>query len=182
MTSSNRPTLEDYLTGSLIPDVGAESHRQAVLRFLVEEKGYAREALWADAPIRIRIAGRPYIAKIDLIVKAGQPLQPVMAFKFCAGSLGSREREILAAARIFSSTPIPLAIVSDGRDAVIQDTRTGRACAHGLAALPTPQEAARLLAEQPAEPYPPERLEREKLIFRTYDQDNVNIIRPGDKI
>ena len=176
--SSSPPTLKDYLTGNLIPDVGAESHRQAVLRFLVEEKGYDRKALWVDAPLKLRIGGQPYMAKIDLIVKAGPPLRPVMAFKCCAGSLGSREREILAAARIFDSTPIPLAVVSDGRDAVILDTTTGKLSARGLAALPSPREAARRLTDQPPRPYPKERLEREKLIFRTYDQDNVNIIRP----
>jgi len=178
--SSSPPKLQDYLTGDLIPDVGAESHRQAVLRFLVEEKGYARKALWMDAPLKLIIGGQPYVAKIDLIVKAGNPPRPIMAFKCCAGSLGSREREILAAARIFDSPPIPLAVVSDGREAVILDTATGKLSGHGLAALPTPQEAARRLADNPPRPYPEDRLEREKLIFRTYDQDNVNIIRPGD--
>mgnify|MGYP006287491121 FL=1 len=90
--SENTPTVVDYLTGRRIPDVGAESHRQAVIRFLVEEKGYDREALWVDAPIRTVIAGQPYRARVDLIVKAGDPPRPLMAFKCCAGSLGSRER------------------------------------------------------------------------------------------
>ena len=176
--SSTPPTLKDYLTGADIPDVGAESQRQTVLRFLVEEKGYTRDALWVDAPLHIRIGDSPYTGKIDLIVKAGAPLSPIMAFKCCAGSLGSREREILAAARIFGTTPIPLAVVSDGREAVVLDTATGKPFARGLAALPSPREATHLLAEQPARPFPQERLKREKLIFRTYDQDNVNIIRP----
>jgi len=179
--SSTPPTLKDYLTGAAIPDVGAESHRQTILRFLVEEKGYERDALWVDAPLRIRIGDSPYSGKIDLIVKAGEALRPIMAFKCCAGSLGSREREILAAARIFGATPIPLAVVTDGRQAIILDTATGKPWAQDLAALPSPQEAARLLTERPASPYPEERLKREKLIFRTYDQDNVNIIRPPEE-
>jgi len=106
-----------------------------------------------------------------------------MAFKCCAGSLGSREREILAAARIFGATPIPLAVVTDGHEATVLNTTTGKPWAQGqgLAALPSPTEAARLLAEQPASSYPEERLEREKLVFRTYDQDNVNIIRPPEQ-
>ena len=179
--SSTPPTLKDYLTGTTIPDVGAESHRQRLLRFLVEEKGYDRAALWVDAPLRIRIGDSPYTGKIDLIVKAGAPLRPIMAFKCCAGSLGSREREMLAAARIFGATPIPLAVVTDGHEAVILNTATGKPCAEGLAALPSPQEADRLLAEQSDSPYPKAHLEREKLIFRTYDQDNVNIIRPPEQ-
>ena len=176
--SSTTPTLTDYLTGNSIPDVGAESHRQTVLRFLVEEKGYARDTLWVDAPIHTQIGDSPYHAKIDLIVKAGDPAVPFMAFKCCAGSLGSREREIVAAARIFNKRPIPLAVVSDGRDAILLSTATGKPLSYGLAALPSPAEAAQQLVEQPPEAYPEDRLEREKLIFRTYDQDNVNIIRP----
>jgi hypothetical protein len=179
--SSTLPTLKDYLTGTVIPDVGAENNRQLVLRFLVEKKGYTRDALWVDAPLRIQIGGSPYTGKIDLIVKAGVPLSPIMAFKCCAGSLGSREREILAAARIFGATPIPLAVVTDGHEATILNTTTGKPWAQGLAALPSPTEAARLLAEQPVSAYPQERLEREKLVFRTYDQDNVNIIRPPEQ-
>ena len=175
-------TLTDYLTGATIPDVGAESHRQALLRFLVEEKGYARNALRLDVPMRLVIAGAPYQARIDVIVQAGDPLKPFMAVKCCAGSLGSREREIVAATRIFGEMPIPWAAVSDGRDAIVLDTSTGKPVASGLAALPAPQEAARQLAETTLAPYPPERLAREKLIFRTYDQDNVNIIRPPGEV
>jgi hypothetical protein len=51
--------------------------------------------------------------------------------------------------------------------------------AHGLEALPSPETAARLIAERKPVSYPKDRLEREKLIFRTYDQDNINILRPG---
>jgi len=176
--SSPPPTIEDYLTGNLIPDVGAESHRQTLLRFLVEEKGYARKTFWMDAPIHITIAGSPYHAKMDLIVQAGDPPRPFMAFKCCAGSLGSREREILAAARIFGPTPIPLAVVSDGQDAIVLDTATGKSISRGVKSLPGPREAEKMLADMTPAPYPPDRMEREKLIFRTYDLDNVNIIRP----
>lgn len=179
--STNTPTLTDYLTGRTIPDVGAEHHRQTLLRFLVEEKGHAREALWMDAPLRTVIGGEPYRAKIDLIVQAGTPLKPLMAIKCCAGSLGSREREILAAARIFAKTPIPLAVVSDGRDAILLDTASGKPRAHGLDALPSSSEAAHLADEMTPAVYAKDRLEREKLIFRTYDQDNVNVVRPGEQ-
>ena len=101
-----------------------------------------------------------------------------MAFKCCAGSLGSREREIVAAARIFDAAMIPLAVVSEGRDATVIDTTTGKPISYGLASLPSPQEADHLLAVKTPGPYPDDRLDREKRIFRTYDQDNVNIIRP----
>jgi hypothetical protein len=91
--------------------------------------------------------------------------------------LGSREREVLAAARLLENYQIPLAVVSDGRTAVVLDTRTGRKISEGLKTLPNKAQALEKLASLQLLPYPAERLEREKLIFRTYDVENVNVAR-----
>nr|MDJ0723317.1 hypothetical protein [Desulfobacterales bacterium] len=72
----------------------------------------------------------------------------------------------------------PLAVVSDGRDAVVLDTVSGRRIADGMAAIPDAREAARQMAAWTPVAYPPERLEREKRIFRTYDRENIHITRP----
>jgi hypothetical protein len=100
-----------------------------------------------------------------------------MAIKCAAGSLGSREREILAAARLLEDYQIPLAVVSDGQNAVVFDTLSGRKVGEGLNALPTKAEALKTLETLKLQPYPEERLERERLIFRTYDVENVNVAR-----
>ena len=92
-------------------------------------------------------------------------------------SLGSREREIVAAARILENPPIPLAVVTDGRTAVILDALTGKTTAEGLAAVPDKVRAAEYLRSLPPTVFSAERLRREKLIFRTYDSENVNVAR-----
>ena len=170
--------LKDYLTGKEIPDVGAEANRQAVARYLVDHKGYPKDAVVRDAPLEIDVAGEAYHSRIDLLVMAGQPPRPFMAFKCAAGSLGSREREIVSAGRVYGDHQIPLAVVSDGREAIVMDTVSGRRVASGMEAIPDAREADRQLAGQTPVAYPPERLEREKRIFRTYDRENVNIARP----
>lgn len=175
--------MKDYLTGREIPDVGAEANRQAVARFLVETKGYQAAAIIVDAPLEFEVAGEPYRSRIDLLVMAGQPLRPFMAVKCAAGSLGSREREIVSAARIYdASCQIPLAVVSDGHKATVLDTVSGKKIAAGMTAIPDCQTADLQISRSTPVPYPPERVEREKLIFRSYDQLNVNIARPAKPI
>ena len=170
--------LKDYLTGREMADVGAEANRQALERVLVETKAYLPDDIVVDAPLEIEVAGEPYRSRIDLLVMAGQPPRAFMAIKCAAGSLGSREREIVSAARIYSRYQVPLAVVSDGRNAIVLDTVSGRKIAEGVAAIPDRQAAMAQIAQTIPRAYPRERLEREKLIFRSYDQLNVNVVRP----
>lgn len=168
-------TIVDFVTGEEVPDVGAEANRQAVERILVKEKGFDKADIEVDAAIEIAIAGVPYRSQVDLVVSVDG--NRVMAVKCAAGSLGSREREILAAARLLDRHQLRRAAVSDGKNAVVLETVTGKKVGEGLAALPSKEEARHLLQSTPARALAPERCEREKLIFRSYDSMNVNVRR-----
>lgn len=177
MVQSDKPhdTLTDYLSGRPVPDIGAEANRQAVARFLVEEKGYAKEEILPDFHFTLNIAQERYAGFIDLVAICDGRM--VMAIKCCAGSLGSREREILAAARLATDYQIPLAVVSDGRDATVLETPTGKLAGRGLNAILHRRRIPDMLAAYAFPPLAPERREREKLIFRSYDSMNVNVRR-----
>jgi hypothetical protein len=111
-----------------------------------------------------------------LVEKGGATL--FMAIKCAAGSLGSREREIVAAARLFDENyQIPISAVSDGNTATVLDTVSGKKIGQGLEAIPSKKEAIEALKSMELIPFPKERLERERLIFRTYDNQNVNVQR-----
>ena len=101
----------------------------------------------------------------------------MIAIKCAAASLGSREREILAAARLLDEYQVPFAVVSDGKTAIVLDTAAGKKIGEGLHAIPSKEEALRMQDSLKHLPFPKERLEREKLIFRTYDSMNVNVQR-----
>jgi len=169
--------ITDFVTGREVPNVGAEENRQAVEKFLVEDKGYLKEDIEVDTDFSITVAGEPYHSQVDLVVSAGGGDTRFMVIKCAAGSLGSREREIVAVARLLDEYQIPLAVVSDGRTAIVLEAISGKKIGDGLDAIPTRQEAiARLNAFTP-EGFPGDRREREKLIFRTYDLENVNVQR-----
>lgn len=166
-------TLVDFITGREVPHIGAESNRQAVERFLVEEKGYAKTDIQVDAPIEINVDGEPYSSTIDLLV--GLKGKKVMAVRCVAGSLGSWEREILSAARLLAPYQIPRAIVSDGSKAIVLDTVTGKTMGGEMADIPSKSAAAELVEDTNLQPYPEERVAREKIIFRSYDLMKVNV-------
>jgi hypothetical protein len=165
-------TVIDYITGRPKPDVGAEGNRQLVERLLVEDKGYAKTDIVVDRVLRIEMEEGTYASTVDLVVNVKG--RPYMAIKCAPGSLGSRQREIVAAARLLEGYQIPLAIASSGRDAIIWDTISGRQLGEGLAALPTKTQAEASFDPGFVMPLPPERRKQVQLVYRSYDSMNVN--------
>jgi len=169
---TNPDVIVDFITAEQVPNVGAETNRQQVERYLIEVKGYRREDVIVGAPIDVEIDGDVYRSTVDLIVQIEG--RPFMALKCAAGSLGSREREIVSAARLFCASPLPLAVVSDGTGATVLDAVTGKKAGDGLEAIPTRNQAVILAQADPLPPVAPDRLARERLVFRSYDSMNVN--------
>ena len=101
--------ITDYITGRKVPNVGAEANRQAVERYLVEERGFAKQDIKVSVPIHLQIGEEDYRSCVDLVAVVDG--NPMMVVKCAPGSLGSREREIISAARLLDVCPIPLAIV-----------------------------------------------------------------------
>lgn len=167
--------IVDYITGVRIPDVGAEGVRQQVEKYLVTEKGYQKTDIRVDAPVVLGVRGEVYKSFLDLVVSVEN--KSVMVIKCAAGSLESREREVVSAARILEALPIPRAVVSDGRTAVIYDGVSGKKIAEGLDRIPSRLEAVHLLSEFQPEKIPEKKREKERIIFRSYDSMNVNVCR-----
>ena len=169
--------ITDFISGKEIPNVGAEENRQRVAQFLVNEKGFSKEDIEVDVDIEMTVAGEIYRSQIDLVVSLDGGYSPFMAIKCAAASLGSREREILAASRLLCENQLPFSVVSDGKTAIVLDTVTGKKIGDGLDVIPAKGEALGQLKSYTPLVFPEERREREKLIFRTYDIENVNVQR-----
>lgn len=177
MTNTQKPVtmIKDFVSGHPVPDVGAEENRQAVEKLLVVQKGYLKSDIEVDAPMVLSIAGESYTSALDLLVRVNG--RPFMAMKCAAGSLGSRQREIVAAARLFDTHQIPLAVVSDGEQAIVFDTASGTKIGETPEAIPTREVAQKFLESFTPIIFPEDKIEREKLIFRTYDLENINVRR-----
>ena len=81
------------------------------------------------------IEGETYTSTVDLVVSVHG--KRYMAIKCAPGSLASREREILSAARLLDDHQIPLAVASDGSTSLVWDTISGNSLGQGLDAVPS---------------------------------------------
>lgn len=167
--------ITDFITGEMVPDIGAEANRQDVERFLVNERGFSKEDIEVDVDIEFSVVGESYKSQVDLVVCVDGTRY--MAIKCAAGSLGSREREIIAASRLLESHQLPISVVSDGKTAIVLDTASGKKLGEGLNAVPSKDDLKEKSNSSELIPLPAERLEKEKLIFRSYDVMNVNVQR-----
>lgn len=174
--------MKDYITGKDINNVGSEASRQIFEKFLVEKKGFARKEILVDKPLIVQFKGEDYISAIDLIIFCND--RPFMAVTCVAGSIGSYEREILAGARLVYEFIIPFAVSTDGRNAVIMDTVSGKALSNrtlsgksatqDINALPSRKEAENLMASIKNRVYDPNKIEGEMIIYRSFNLEKVN--------
>jgi hypothetical protein len=166
-------TVIDTVTGKPLPNVGAEANRQAVERILLDKKGYRPSEIEVNPALQVTVGGEPYRTRLDLVVRVKD--MRVMVIQCAAGSLGSRQREVLAASRLLDpDDQIPLAVVSDGRTAIVMDSDSGRTIGEGWEAVPSRSEAEAMVENRTLQPFPAERREKESIIFRSYDIMNVN--------
>ena len=167
--------ITDFVTGKEVPNIGAEEIRQQVERFLVETKGYDKDDIEVDADLAFTIENEPVQSNVDLVVNVGG--RRFMVVKCAPGSLGSRQRETLAAARLLDAYQIPFSVVTDGKNAELLDTVTGEVLGQGMAVIPSKDQAVEKSKAIECLPYPEAKLQREKIIFRSYDEMNVNVQR-----
>jgi len=162
-------TCADFITGESIVDTDDERCRQELARFLVEEKGYARRDLEPRLCIETLYSGQFVTSTIDITVReAGKRF---MILRFAPGSIVTRERSAIAAARILEPLyQIPLAVVTNSREAEILDTYTGKIIREGLDNIPGKKEAGELVKTLRFEPFADEtKKDRERRILNAYD-------------
>ncbi len=164
-------TLLDYLTGEELPDTDDERVRQELARMFVEELGYSREELQPRLQIRSEFNNNQVISTIELLVTVDE--KRVMIVRYGPGSLVTREKAAIAAARILDPDyRIPLAVVTNGRDAELMETGRGKVLAAGMQGIPSREEVLELARVYGFIPYP-DKEEREKAlrILNVFDEE-----------
>lgn len=162
-------SLRDYLTGEELTDTDDERNRQQLARMMVEEKGYAKEDLEPRRFIETFFSAQFIRSTIELTVSLEG--KRFMIIRYGPGSLVTRERSAIAAARVLENQyQIPLAVVTNGRDAELLDTATGQVLATGMEAIPDYRQARELLPTLVfREGMEGKKRERELRILNTFD-------------
>ncbi len=144
--------LRDYLTGRSLPDTDDERVRQELARLLVEQLGYAKQELEPRLTI-VSEYGNRVVTTIDLTARING--RRLFILRYGPGSLVTREKAAIAAARILDSDyRIPLAIVTNGRDAELLETTHGKVSATGMGCIPSRQQAEEIVQTIVFEPFP----------------------------
>jgi hypothetical protein len=145
----------------------AADARKMVFYLLVEKKGYLPEDIEKRVVFELKLGQETAYSSVDFLISiAGKK---AMVIKCAAGSLSSRERQALAAARLIGSTPVPVAVVADPLNAEVLDVATGKVVGEGFGAIPVRDRIIQLLSEYSFTPLSPERLEKEKRILLAFD-------------
>jgi ABC-type glutathione transport system ATPase component len=155
----------------------AAAVRRLALRLLLDEKDFSPAEVRQDVHYTVELGEEKIESRIDLVVSADG--KDAMIVKCAPGSLDSRQRQAIAAARVFGN--IPVAVVMDPQTAQVLDAHTGKVIGEGYEAIPKRGELARILASAGRAPaLPPGRLEKEKRILLAFDAIQCCIPRGAD--
>jgi len=110
----------DFITGETLVDTIDERARQQIARFLVEEKGYLKNDIEVRRRITLDIDGNSGAFIVNFLIRLeGKAFMIVI---FGPGSLVTRERPALAAARLVEIYEVPFTVVTNGKGAELKDS------------------------------------------------------------
>lgn len=162
-------TLEDFITGKTIEDNHDEQYRQKIARLLVHGKGYRKTDIEKDHRFLIVAGEKRAMARADLLVSLYG--RYCMLIKYGPGSILTRQRPTLSAARVIAPYTIPVAVATNGEDAAIMDVSAGKVIAMGIAAIPNREELARRVKNLSFDPVPPKQAGMESRILHAFEVD-----------
>jgi len=145
----------------------AAEARKIVEYLLLEKKGYQPADIQKRVVFPMELDRERASSSVDFLVTVGG--KKAMIIKCSSGSLTSRERQAVAAARVISSPPIPIAVVADPVGAEVLDVATGKVVGEGFGAIPIKEQLLQMLSEPQPLPLSPERTEKEKRILLAFD-------------
>nr|WP_321257668.1 type I restriction enzyme HsdR N-terminal domain-containing protein [uncultured Pseudodesulfovibrio sp.] len=160
-------TLRDYLSGEEIDETTFEEFRQLLVKLLVEEKGYPKERIKAKVLLSYTVDGEEFERPVDYVLYDEQG-KPIFIIIFCAGNVGTFERETVCAARLIDGGPVPYALVTDTMDASLMDVKSGERIAQSMDAVPDFTDLVEMVSKVEMKPLTDEQREKQTRVFHTY--------------
>jgi hypothetical protein len=145
----------------------ANAVRHIAERLLFGEKGYAEADVRKNYTFTVALPDEKVESSVDFLVTVSG--RNAMVVKCASGSLSSRERHVVAAARVVADAPVPVAVVMDPMSAVVLDALAGKVTGEGFDAIPSKEQLAAIVTGKDIKPIAPEKLEREKRVLLAFD-------------
>ena len=145
----------------------ANDARKMVGFLLLDKKGFGPGEVRKGLAFEVTLGHEAFWSSADFIVSVNGRMG--MIIKCAAGSLDSRERQAVAAARVIASPPLPVAVVADPVTAEVLDVASGKVIGEGFGAIPTREQLEVILEQKVMQSLDAKRLEKEKRILLAFD-------------
>lgn len=159
--------LTDYLTGQTLPDTHDERLIQNISRFLVEDKGFSKNDILTRQKMSVTIGKKTGMITVHFIIQIDQIAFVVVMYG--PGSIVTRQRPTISVARLFGDSIIPYAIITNGKEANLMETKSGKVIGKDLNSIFSKDEAIDLLKNFHLGTLTTERREKEQRILYTMD-------------
>jgi hypothetical protein len=153
----------DFITGRTIPDTHDERIRQGIAKLLVDVKGFDKSDILPPKELTLNVDHKTGYVHIDFMIQLGGKY--CMIVMYGPGSLVTRQRPTLAAARLVADHLVPFAVITNGKDAIVMDSASGSVVGEGLDAIPTKQQLLEILKQMIFHHISDEQLEKEMRIL-----------------
>ncbi len=162
--------IKDFITGKILDDTHDERYRQKLAKLLINSKGYLKREVQPRFELLVKAGDKKAIIRVDYVVEISKRV--CMIIKYGPGSLITRHRSVLSAARLVAPYQVPIAVVTNGEDADILDGATGAVIARGLAQIPAKSELTEKVANANFTIISEKRAEMEARVLYCYEVDD----------
>jgi hypothetical protein len=160
--------LTDYLTGQILPDTHDERLIQKISHFLIDDKGYCRNDILTRKKMSLTVDGKTATVTVHFILQIDHVFFTVIMYG--PGSIVTRQRPTIAVARLFEKDyMIPFSVITNGKDANLMDTKSGKVIGKDLSSIFSKDETVALLKDFHLETLTRDRREKEQRILYTMD-------------
>ncbi len=165
---SREEKINNILKQEILDGDGLADEARKMIEYLLrEKKGYQQEDVRKGVSFDVKLGQETASSSVDFLVSIDG--RKAMLVKCSSGSLTSRERQAVAAARVLDSPPVPFAVVADPITAEVLDTATGKVIGEGFGAIPVREQLVELLSKMDPSALSVERIEKEKRILLAFD-------------
>lgn len=142
--------LEDFITGEIVADTHDERFRQKIAKLLVESCNFDKVQIKKNVVQIIQAGNKKARIKIDFLVESHGKI--IMLVKYNPGSIITRRQTCIALSRIAAPYQIPMAVMTNGKDAEIIDPVKKEVIRTGLDSLPKASELEELMLKHSFKP------------------------------
>jgi len=177
--SSREAKIQDILEQEIQDGEDLANDARKLIGYLLrDKKGFGPEDVRQGLAFEVPLGQEIFWSSADFLVSVNGRMG--MVIKCAAGSLDSRERQAVAAARVIASPPLPIAVVADPVTAEVLDVSSGKVTGEGFGAIPTREQLEAMMNEKVTLPLDAKRLEKEKRILLAFDAIKCCVPRGGD--